>query len=83
MVEVGGFAVEDGALLFLDKDKTPKALDKVSEEADKVSKETFLPLKRQEREGGKEKGNKGKKKGGRGSHWLPPPWLPSRRFGDF
>lgn len=31
-MEVGGFEVEDGALLLLDRDKMPKALDKVSEE---------------------------------------------------
>jgi hypothetical protein len=31
-VEVGDFAMEDGALLFLDSDKTSKALDKASEE---------------------------------------------------
>jgi hypothetical protein len=48
----------------LDKDKTPKALDKASEKEDMVSKEMFWPLERQEREG--EGGNREKKGGGGG-----------------
>jgi hypothetical protein len=56
MMEVGGLAVEDGALWLLDRDIMPKAFDKASEKADRVSKETFLASEGKKGRGGKEKG---------------------------
>ena len=56
MVEVGGFTVEDGVLLFLDRDKTHKALDK-------ALRRCFWPLERHKGEGRKKKGKK-RKEGG-------------------